>query len=63
MKNSKEYSKKILSLHNSLKRKYPKVEKITHKQIVDSLIYGIICEKFNEKDTDSAIKRFSDYFA
>ena len=62
MKNSKEYSKKITSLHSSLKRKYSKVQNVTHKHVVDAIIYGIICEKFSVKDTDSAIKKFNDYF-
>ena len=66
MKNSKEYAKKITSLYQSLKRKYPKVTAgnylASHKQVVDSVVYGIICEKLSEKDTESALKRFSEYF-
>jgi hypothetical protein len=66
MKNSKEYSKKITSLYQSLKRKYPKVSPsgylAFHKQVVDTIIYGIICEKLSEKETEAAMKRFSEYF-
>jgi len=62
MKNSKEYSKKITNLYQSLKKKNPKVQSITFNQVVDSIIHGIICEKFSERDTEAAIKRFSAYF-
>ncbi|MBN1975697.1 MAG: hypothetical protein JW787_18835 [Sedimentisphaerales bacterium] len=71
MKNSKEYSKKISSLYQSLKRKHPKVSAklpdghnagSSHGQVVDSVIYGIICEKLSEKDARAALKRFSEYF-
>lgn len=67
MKNSKEYSKKVLSLYQTLKRKYKsrraalKLSAGSH-QVLDSLVYGIIGEKLDEKDTESAMKRFSEYF-
>ena len=62
MKNSKEYSKKISALHNSLKRKHAKVEPVEFPTVVDSLIYGIISEKLTEKETEAALKRFDGYF-
>ncbi len=64
MKNSKEYSKKILSLYQSLKRKSTKTSAQDHAScnIVDSIIYGIISEKLTEKETEAALKRFSEYF-
>ncbi len=62
MKNSKNYSRKIQKLHSSLNRKYPKVQKVTHDEPTDAIIYGIICSRLDEKTTESAIKRFSDYF-
>lgn len=62
MKNSKEYSKKIQSLYRSLKRKYPKVQEITHETVIDAIIYAVISEKMSEHLTGSAIKRFTDYF-
>ena len=62
MKNSKEYSKKIATLYQSLKRKGNKVQKPEPETVVDSLIYGIISEKLSEKDTESALKKFNDYF-
>ena len=62
MKNSKSYSKKIQKLQSSLSRKYPKVQKVTHDEPTDAIIYGIICAKLDEKTTKSAIKKFSDYF-
>jgi len=62
MKNSKDYSKKIQKLHKSLSRKYPKVQQVIHDEPTDAIIYAIICSRLDEKTTESAIKRFSDYF-
>lgn len=62
MKDSKEYSKKVQKLYRSLKRKYPKVQKVVYERIVDALVYAIISERMSEPATQSAIKRFSDYF-
>jgi len=62
MKNSKNYSRKIQKLQSSLNRKYPKVQKVTHDEPTDAIVYGIICSRLDEKTTKSAIKKFSDYF-
>jgi len=62
MKNSKDYSKKIQKLHGSLSRKYPKVQKVAHDDPTDAIVYAIICSMLDDKTTESAIKRFSDYF-
>ncbi|MCK4752537.1 MAG: hypothetical protein KAS75_03755 [Planctomycetes bacterium] len=62
MKNSKEYSKKVGRLYRSLKRKYPKVKKVTYDEPVDSLIYAIVSERMKENATQSAVKKFADYF-
>ena len=62
MKNSKEYTKKIAGLYQSLKKKGAKITPPEAMPVVDSLIYGIISEKLTEKDADSAIKRFGEYF-
>ena len=62
MKNSKNYSKKIQKLHSSLSRKYPKIQKVTHDDPTDAIVYGIICSWLDEKVTETAIKRFSEYF-
>jgi len=62
MKNSKEYSKKVHKLYRSLKRKYPKVQRVIYESIVDSLVYAIISENMSETAAHSAIRRFADYF-
>jgi hypothetical protein len=62
MKNSKEYSKKVRSLYRSLKAKYPKVKKVTYDEPADAVVYAIIAENMNAAPTESAIKRFADYF-
>jgi hypothetical protein len=67
MKNSKEYSKKIISLYQSLKSgkntpKIPPPGEAVHARILDAVIYGIVSEKFSLKETESALKQFSEYF-
>lgn len=62
MKNSKEYSKKLHKFHRSLRRKYPKVKKAVYDELLDAVVYAVISENMGETDTQSAIKRFADYF-
>lgn len=62
MKNSKEYSQKVRKLYRSLECNYPKVKKTTYDEPVDALIYAIIAEKMSSTATQSAMKRFADYF-
>jgi endonuclease III len=62
MKNSKDYSKKIQKLYRSLSRKYPKVQKVSHEKVIDAMIYAVISAEMSEKQTDSVIRKFSDYF-
>jgi endonuclease III len=62
MKNSKEYSKKIQRLYRSLRRKYPKVQKLSHEEVANAIVYAVISFELSEKVTNSAIKRFADYF-
>ena len=62
MKNSKDYAKKIRRLHRSLSRKYPKVKKVIHDEPADAIVYAVISAELSKKATESAIKRFADYF-
>jgi len=62
MKNSKAYSKKVHKLYRSLKRKYPKVQKVSYDEPVEALVYAIISENMSEKAAQSAFNRVSDYF-
>ena len=62
MKNSKDYSKKVLKLYRSLKKKHPDIEKTVYKEPVDALVYAIISERMDAKKAKSALKRFDDYF-
>jgi len=62
MKNSREYSQKVHKLYRLLKRKYPKAKKLIYDEPVEALIHAIISEKMSETATQSAIKRFADYF-
>ena len=62
MKNSKDYAKKIQKLFRSLKRKYPKAQKVSHETVIDSIIYAVISAEMSERMTDSIIRKFADYF-
>ena len=62
MKDSREYSKKAQKLNRSLKRRYPKVQRAVYDDPVDALVYSIIGAELSELATQSAIKRFTDYF-
>lgn len=62
MKDSKEYSKKVYKLFCSVKRKYPKVQKVDYDEPVDALVYAVISENMSEASTQSVMKRFGDYF-
>ncbi len=62
MKNSKEYSQKVRKLYRSLKRKCRKVQKVFYDEPVEALVYAIVGEKMSGRATQSAIKRFGDYF-
>ena len=62
MRNSREYSKKIQSLYNALSHKYGKVQRISHEEIVDAIIHGIVSAALAEKEAEAAIKRFAEYF-
>jgi endonuclease III len=62
MKNSKDYSKKIQKLYRSLTRKYPKVQKVSHDKVIDSVVYAVISAEMSEKSADSVVRKFTDYF-
>jgi len=62
MKDSREYSKKVRKLYNSLKRIYPKVHKPVYDDPVDALVYAIISAEMSESAAQSVIKRFTNYF-
>jgi endonuclease III len=62
MKGSREYSKKLRKLHRSLKSKYAKPQPVVYEEPLDALVYGVVSEQMSEAATQSAMKRFSDYF-
>ena len=62
MKDSKQYSSKIQKLYRSLKRKSSKVDKLYFEEPADAVVYAVLAEHLTEKDTQSAMKRFDDYF-
>jgi endonuclease III len=62
MKNSKDYSKKVQKLYRTLSRKYPKVQKVGHEEVIDAIVYAIISAEMSEKATGSIVKKFTDYF-
>jgi len=62
MKDSREYSKKIRKLYQSLKRKGPKVEKMVYEEPVDAIVYATVSEHLKEKAAHEVQKRFNEYF-
>ncbi|MHC4739640.1 MAG: hypothetical protein ACYS9Y_12110 [Planctomycetota bacterium] len=62
MKNSKEYSLKVQKLYRSLKRKYPKPQKVIYEEPLEALVYAVINENMSGKGAQSAMKRISDNF-
>ena len=63
MKDSREYSKKIQQLYRSLKRRYPKPEKVLYDEPLDAVFYATLSENMSVSAAQAAVKRFSDYFA
>lgn len=63
MKNSKEYSDKIKSLYKSLKKKYGKVEPVTHNTITEALVYGAIAEHLGDKAAQTTFANIVEYFS
>lgn len=62
MKNSKNYSKTVLKLYGSLKKKRPDVQKAAYEEPVNALVYAIISEHIAADKATSALRRFDDHF-
>ncbi|MHC4541940.1 MAG: hypothetical protein ACYS74_19505 [Planctomycetota bacterium] len=62
MKNSKEYSKKIQSLYRKLSRKHAKPQKVSHEQVIDAIIHGVVSAQLSEKEAASAVGKFAGCF-
>lgn len=62
MKDNKEYSKRVQQLYRTLKRSYPKVEKVSYDEPLDAVIYAIVGENLSVAETQSAIKRCRECF-
>ena len=62
MKESKEYSKKIQKLYRTLKKHPVRDNTVEFDEPVDALVYAVVSENMTEQQTQSAIKRFRDYF-
>ncbi len=62
MKNSKDYSKKILALHRTLRRKHPKVQEARDKEVTDAIICAIVSSELSEKAATAAVKKLADHF-
>jgi len=62
MKNSKKYSQKLQKLYRSLKRKYPKVQKVVYEEPTEALIYAVVSENTTESAAQSTMKRIAHNF-
>ncbi len=62
MKNSRKYAPKIKTLFRSLKRKYPKVNKIDFEDPADALVRGILSEHMQLSAVNSTAKSLKKHF-
>jgi len=62
MKNSKEYAQEIRKLYRALKRKYPKPVQPTYEDPIEAVVYAILSAELTKSETETALKKFSDYF-
>jgi endonuclease III len=62
MRNSKEYSRKIQNLYHTLSHKHGKVQKVSHEEIIDAIVHGIVSAHLTEKEAQSAIGKFAEFF-
>jgi len=62
MRNSRDYARKIQNLYHTLSHKYGKVQKVSHEEIVDAIVHGIVSAALTEKEAEAAIKRFAEFF-
>lgn len=62
MKNSKQYSKKVQKLYQTLKRKYPKPQKVTYDKSVEAIVYATVSEHITVKEAEAAMKKFRESF-
>ena len=62
MRNSRDYARKIQNLYHTLSHKYGKVQKVSHEEIVDAIVHGIVSGALTEKEAEAAIKRFAEFF-
>ncbi len=62
MKNSQQYSKKVLKLYRSLKRKRQKVEKLVYDEPTDALVHATVSENVSSEAAQSVMKKFAGHF-
>ena len=64
MKDSKNYSGKVRRLYCSLKKKYPRSSRLAgiHNELVDALVYAVVSENMSEAETQSAMRKLTNYF-
>ena len=49
-------------MYRSLKRKYPKPEKVVYEEPLNAIVYAIISENMSEADAQATSKKFAEYF-
>jgi len=49
-------------LYRTLSQKHPKVQKVSHEQVVDAVIHALVNEQLTEQEAGSAMQRFAGYF-
>lgn len=49
-------------MYRTLSQKHPKVQKVSHEQVVDAVIHALVNEQLTEHEAESAMQRFAGYF-
>ena len=49
-------------MYRTLSQKHPKVQKVSHEQVVDAVIHALVNEQLTEQEAGSAMQRFAGYF-
>lgn len=49
-------------MYRTLSQKHPKVQKVSHEQVVDAIIHALVNEQLTEHEAESAMRRFAGYF-
>ncbi|MFA5291768.1 MAG: hypothetical protein WC496_01890 [Phycisphaerae bacterium] len=62
MKNTTQYSQKIKKLFNALKKGAEKPKKPAYQDIVEAIVFAVLCQNSTESAAKAAIRKFQSHF-